>query len=71
MPRIEIQHETTYRYAGPVSLGPQRMMLRPRETRDLRLVRFELTVSPDTRIDWSTDVAGNSVAMVPTDVIMQ
>lgn len=62
MTRIEIQHETMYRYAGPVSLGPHQMMLRPRETRDLHLVRFDLDVSPDARIDWSTDVAGNPVA---------
>ncbi|WP_299046346.1 transglutaminase family protein [uncultured Tateyamaria sp.] len=67
MPHIEIRHETTYRYAGPVSLGPHQMMLRPRETRDLRLVRFDLDVSPDARIDWSTDVAGNTVAKATFD----
>lgn len=37
-------------------------MLRPRETRDLRLVSFDLSVSPHSSIDWSTDVAGNTVA---------
>ncbi|MEL7182397.1 MAG: transglutaminase family protein [Pseudomonadota bacterium] len=62
MPRIEIQHETTYRFAGPVSLGPHQLMLRPRETPDLRLVTFDLRVSPDAHIDWSTEVAGNTVA---------
>ncbi|MEO1549619.1 MAG: transglutaminase family protein [Pseudomonadota bacterium] len=62
MARIEINHKTTYRYASSVSLGPHQMMLRPRETRDLHLVRFDLDISPEARIDWSTDVAGNSVA---------
>ncbi len=62
MPRIEIRHETKYRYASAVSLGPHQMMLRPRETRDLRLVSFDLNVSPKASIVWSTDVTGNTVA---------
>lgn len=63
MPWIEIRHKTTYRYATRVSLGPHQMMLRPRETRDLRLVSFDLDVSPAASIDWSNDVAGNAVAV--------
>jgi transglutaminase-like putative cysteine protease len=62
MPQIQIHHQTKYRYARRVSLGPHRMMLRPRETRDLRLVSFDLSVSPDASINWSTDVVGNAVA---------
>ena len=34
---LKIHHKTTYRYRQPVSLGPHRLMLRPRESRDLRL----------------------------------
>ena len=63
MPWIEICHKTEYRYAKPVLLGPHQMMLRPRETRDLRLVNFDLDVSPAARVDWSNDVAGNAVAV--------
>lgn len=63
MPWIEIRHKTEYRYAKPVPLGPHQMMLRPRETRDLRLVSFDLDVSPAARVDWSNDVAGNAVAV--------
>lgn len=37
-------------------------MLRPRETRELKLLSFVLTVSPDANITWAHDVAGNSVA---------
>lgn len=37
-------------------------MLRPRETPDLRLISFDLDVSPDASIVWSHDVAGNTVA---------
>jgi hypothetical protein len=35
--RLDIVHTTTYRYRQPVSLGPHRLILRPHETRDLRL----------------------------------
>ena len=63
MPWIEICHKTEYRYAKAVPLGPHQMMLRPRETSDLRLFSFDLDVSPAARIDWSNDVAGNAVAV--------
>jgi transglutaminase-like putative cysteine protease len=73
MPLVTITHATTYRYAGTVALGPHRMMLRPRETRELRLVAFDLEVSPEARIDWSHDVAGNAIAsasfLSPSDVL--
>ena len=35
---LTIRHKTTYRYNGPVRLGPHRLMLRPRESRELRLI---------------------------------
>jgi hypothetical protein len=50
-----------------VSLGPHRLMLRPRETRDLSLTSFDLEISPEARIDWSHDVAGNAVATAQFD----
>jgi transglutaminase-like putative cysteine protease len=42
-------------------------MLRPRETRDLILTSFDLEISPEARIDWSHDVAGNSIATAQFD----
>lgn len=62
MPDISISHRTAYSYASPVTLGPHRMMLRPRETRELKLVSFDLRISPEAELTWSHDVAGNSVA---------
>jgi transglutaminase-like putative cysteine protease len=62
MTNISITHKTTYSYRSPVSLGPHRMMLRPRETRELKLLSFDLRISPDAQITWAHDVAGNSVA---------
>jgi transglutaminase-like putative cysteine protease len=37
-------------------------MLRPRESRDLKLISSELTVTPAAQITWAHDVFGNSVA---------
>ncbi len=37
-------------------------MLRPRESRDLRIVSSELTLPPDARVAWAQDVFGNAVA---------
>lgn len=62
MPEISIIHKTAYSYPSPVSLGPHRMMLRPRETRELKLLSFDLRISPEADITWSHDVAGNSIA---------
>lgn len=59
---IRIHHGTTYRYHGPVRLGPHRLLLRPRESRELRLISSNLEISPDATVAWSHDVAGNTVA---------
>ena len=63
MPTITIAHTTTYHYRTAVVLGPHRLMLRPRETRDLTLTAFDLEITPTARIDWSHDVAGNAIAI--------
>ncbi len=59
---LRINHRTTYRYRQPVSLGPHRLMLRPRESRDLRLVSSDVTVTPAAVLTWAQDVFGNAVA---------
>lgn len=67
MALVTITHATTYRYRNAVSLGPHRLMLRPRETRDLRLSAFHLEIAPAARVEWSNDVAGNAVATANFD----
>lgn len=62
MVALKIHHRTTYRYGQKVSLGPHRLMLRPRESRDLRLVACDLNVSPAAVVTWAHDVFGNAVA---------
>ena len=60
---LRIRHATTYRYAGPVQFGPHRLMLRPRDSFDLRVVDTALTISPKARLRWMHDAYGNSVAI--------
>lgn len=67
MPSVTINHVTTYRYATAIALGPHRLMMRPRETREVQLSAFELEINPVTRIDWFHDVAGNAIATANFD----
>jgi transglutaminase-like putative cysteine protease len=61
---LTVRHITVYRYAEPVRLGEHRMMFRPRESHDLRLVRTRLDIFPDpTALRWLHDVFDNSVAI--------
>jgi hypothetical protein len=46
MPIVSIRHRTSYRYRNPVAFGEHRMMLRPQEGFDQRLLAYELDVSP-------------------------
>ena len=62
MTHIRISHTTVYHYRHAVSLNPHRLMLRPRESRELQLVSHTLKVSPDAMIAWANDVSGNAVA---------
>ena len=61
---LSVRHVTTYRYARPVELGEHRMMLRPRDGHDQRLIESELTISPrPSRIRWLYDAFDNCVAL--------
>jgi len=59
---LKIHHTTTYRYRQSVALGPHRLMLRPRESRDLRLISSNVTVTPTAVMTWAHDVFGNAIA---------
>jgi transglutaminase-like putative cysteine protease len=61
---LTVRHATTYRYANPVTFGQHRLMLRPRDSHDLRLVDTELTLSPPGTLRWLHDVFGNSITLV-------
>jgi transglutaminase-like putative cysteine protease len=59
---ISIHHRTTYRYRVPVKFGQHRFMLRPRESRNLRLLTHDLVCTPAGTLNWAHDVLGNAVA---------
>jgi transglutaminase-like putative cysteine protease len=60
---IRIHHTTKYHFRGPVHLSPHRLMLRPRESRELRLMSHILTITPGATMTWAHDVFGNAVAL--------
>lgn len=60
---LQIRHRTSYRYSRPVVLGPHRLMLRPRESQELRLSSMQLLIEPVATVTWAQDVAGNAVAI--------
>jgi transglutaminase-like putative cysteine protease len=59
---LKIHHRTTYRFHQKVTLWPHRLMLRPRESRDLHLISSNITVAPAATVIWAHDVFGNAVA---------
>lgn len=63
MKRLRIRHHSIYQYAQAVTLGPHRLMLRPRDSHVSRLIDARLSVSPDAGLRWEYDVFGNSVAI--------
>jgi transglutaminase-like putative cysteine protease len=60
---LNVRHTTIYRYRRPVRLGDHRLMLRPRDSHDLRLIRTNLNFSPAASVRWIHDVFGNSIAI--------
>jgi transglutaminase-like putative cysteine protease len=50
MPIVSIRHRTSYRYRRPVGFGEHRMMLRPLEAFDQRLIAYELDISPEPSV---------------------
>jgi transglutaminase-like putative cysteine protease len=61
---LRVSHRTEYRYRHPVVLGAHRLMCRPRDSHDLRLLDTGLTISPQpAELRWMHDVFGNSIAI--------
>jgi transglutaminase-like putative cysteine protease len=65
---LTVRHITTYRYAEPVGFGEHRMMFRPRESHDLRLISTKLEILPrPSGLRWLHDVFDNAVAIATFD----
>jgi transglutaminase-like putative cysteine protease len=68
MPLLTIHHKTEYRYSRPVAFGEHRIMLRPRDSHDLRVLKGSLEIVPEPMsLRWIHDVFGNSVAIATFD----
>jgi transglutaminase-like putative cysteine protease len=61
---LNVRHLTAYRYARPVEFGDHRMMMRPRDGHDQRLLSSELEIDPEPRrLRWLYDTFDNCVAI--------
>ena len=63
MRTLEIVHRTRYEYAEPVTLNDYRLMFRPRDSHDLRLLHTALVIEPAATVRWIHDAFGNSIAI--------
>ena len=64
MPILQIRHLTRYRYRKPVAFGEHRMMFRPLESYDQRVLSASLEISPiPSQLHHVHDVFGNCVGI--------
>lgn len=64
MSLLTVRHSTVYRYREPVTFGEHRMMFRPRESHDLRLIDIDLAITPQpAQLRWLHDPFDNSVTI--------
>lgn len=65
---LRVHHLTTYSYRRPVGFGQHRLMFRPRDSYDQRLLQSDLTISPrPSDLFWIHDVFGNCLAVADFD----
>ncbi len=61
---LTVTHRTEYHYKQPVALGAHRLMCRPRDSHDLRILDTGITITPrPMQLRWMHDVFGNSIAI--------
>jgi hypothetical protein len=57
MPILTIRHVTAYHYKQPVAFGEHRIMLRPRDDKDQKVLETELEIAPEpSQLSWTRDV---------------
>ncbi|MFN3823755.1 MAG: transglutaminase N-terminal domain-containing protein [Pseudorhodobacter sp.] len=61
---LRILHRTRYCYDRPVIFGEHRLMVRPRDGHDMRILDSSLSVWPRADVHWAFDTFGNSVALL-------
>ena len=63
MKRIKITHKTVYHYRTPVTFGPHRALIRPREGHDVHIASSLLEIEPKANERWLRDIYGNSIVI--------
>ena len=62
--RLRLRHLTEYRYRQPVTFGTHRLMMRPREGHDIRILGRRTEIFPEATIRFVRDIYGNSIAIL-------
>ena len=61
---LAVEHVTTYNYHRDVEFSAHRVMFRPRDSYDQRLIEASLAITPEpASLYWVHDVFGNCVAV--------
>ena len=64
MTRLSVHHVTRYAYKVPVRFGDHRLMVRPRDSFDQRLLEFRMEIRPQPKaVRWLHDPFGNCIAV--------
>ena len=64
MTLLSVRHITRYTYKAPVRFGDHRLMCRPRDSFDQRLIDFRLDILPQPKnVRWLHDTFGNCIAV--------
>src|SRR5215213_5218182 len=65
---LTVRHMTIYRYNEPVGFGDHRIMFRPRDGFDQKVVEATIDITPRPNcVRWIHDVFGNFVAVAEFD----
>ncbi|GIL38060.1 transglutaminase family protein [Roseiterribacter gracilis] len=71
MPILTVRHLTRYRYRKKVTFGEHRMMFRPRESYDQRLLESDIIITPTpSALRYVHDVFGNCVGIARFDGVV-
>ena len=65
--RLTVYHSTVYQYHRAVTFNEHRLMFRPRDSHDMRLIKATLNIAPVATVRWLHDVFGNSIAIATFD----
>lgn len=69
MKTLRVEHTTVYRYARPVPFGRHRLMFRPRDSHDMKLLCATLSTRPPALLSRVHDAFGNSITLAEDDAV--